>query len=125
MKRKILFLIFAVFMSISVFSQEGQFVYTDLSKALENPEKVIVLDLSNQNLETLPAAVVKFGNLQHLNLKNNKIPHLPPYISELTNLEILDLSNMPSLNIIDTLNKISKLKNLKVLKLKQNNLSMR
>ena len=125
MKRKILFFIFAVFVSISVFSQEEHFVYTDLSKALENPEKVIVLDLSNQSLETLPAAVVKFPNLQHLSLGGNKIPHLPYYISELKNLEILDLSNMPSLNIIDTLNKVSKLKKLRVLELKQNDLTVR
>lgn len=101
---------------VSLFSQEDELVYKDLGTALKNPEKVLTLDLSNKNLETIPAAVLKFTNLKELNLSGNRLTNLPYYIVELENLEILDISKMPYLNLVDAFEKISGMKNLKDLK---------
>lgn len=42
--------------------------YRSVKKALKNPDKVVVLDLSGQGLTELPKELVKLTNLEFLNL---------------------------------------------------------
>lgn len=76
---------------------------------LEYAKGAIVLNLSYNNIETIPNQVVSsfiishslvqvFSNLidlLHLDLSNNKLDMLPPQIRRLTMLQILKLSNNP------------------------------
>src|SRR5579872_2139161 len=43
-------------------------VYHSISDALKEPEKVIILDLTGQHLDSLPSSVAQFKNLQVLRL---------------------------------------------------------
>jgi len=68
--------------------------YDDLGKALENPNKVYRLNLSNQNLKTLSDTIwSQFENLEYLSLKNDHLTEIPAGIGNLKNLKVLDLSN--------------------------------
>ncbi len=67
--------------------------FTDLDKALETPEKVCMLDLSNQGLTELPPEIFQFINLKRLNLDNNNLTALPAEIGSLSSLKRLDVVN--------------------------------
>jgi len=68
--------------------------YNNIGEALKNPNNVYRLNLSNQNLNTLPDSIwAKFGNLEYLSLKNDHLTVIPSEIGSLKNLKILDLSN--------------------------------
>jgi Leucine-rich repeat (LRR) protein len=54
--------------------------FTDLDKALKNPEKVIVLDLTGKSLEELPESIGSFKNLQVLRLGYGIKPGTPKRI---------------------------------------------
>ncbi len=54
--------------------------FTDLDKAMKNPEKVIVLDLSGKRLEELPESIGSFKNLQVLKLGYGIDPSTPKRI---------------------------------------------
>lgn len=43
-------------------------VYTNLNEALKDPEKVVILDLTGQHLDSLPSTIGQFKNLQVLRL---------------------------------------------------------
>lgn len=43
-------------------------VYTSLNEALTEPEDVVILDLTGQNLDSLPSSIGQFRNLQVLRL---------------------------------------------------------
>ncbi|WP_001011267.1 leucine-rich repeat domain-containing protein, partial [Leptospira interrogans] len=66
--------------------------YMDLTKALQNPLNVRVLDLSGQNFTTLPKEIEQLKNLQELDLRDNQLATFPAVIVELQKLESLDLS---------------------------------
>jgi Leucine-rich repeat (LRR) protein len=67
--------------------------YTNLAEALLEPEKVVRLNLSNQQMEFPPDSIwAKFKNLEFLSLKNDRIAVSPGGISNLKRLKILDLS---------------------------------
>jgi Leucine-rich repeat (LRR) protein len=67
--------------------------FTNLNEALNNPDKVFRLDLSNQILNNAQIeSIAKFKNLIFLNLKNDHLKEIPKSISVLSNLKILDLS---------------------------------
>lgn len=51
------------------------------------------LNLSNQNLTTVPAEIGKQQSLEILNLSNNKLTGIPAEIGQLKNLRVLNLSN--------------------------------
>jgi Leucine-rich repeat (LRR) protein len=77
------------------FGQEGQksdSVYTSLSDALKNPERVLRLDLSNQSIVFEPGTFELFTNLEYLSLKNDHLKVIPAGIMKLKNLRTLDLS---------------------------------
>ncbi|MCS6904788.1 MAG: leucine-rich repeat domain-containing protein [Bacteroidia bacterium] len=66
-------------------------LHTQLHKALQKPNEVLRLDLSQQQLKKIPPEVFLFPNLQELNLSENQISELPPTISQLKNLRYLNL----------------------------------
>lgn len=68
-------------------------VYTGLAVALEQPQRVCFLDLSNQNLSALPNTI---GNLEHLtslNVSKNQLTKLPAHLGWLRELKELTASN--------------------------------
>ena len=66
--------------------------FYSLDEALENPENVFRLNLSNQNLQISDTVWSKFTNLQYLSLKNDHLKQIPTGIGYLKNLRVLDLS---------------------------------
>ncbi|MBG1240332.1 COR domain-containing protein, partial [Nostoc sp. NZL] len=77
------------------------------------------LDLSSNQLSSLPPEFVQLTNLQTLYLSNNQLSSLPPEIVQLTNLQTLDLSS----NQLSSLPpEIGQLTNLQTLDLSSNQL---
>lgn len=92
-------------------------VYTDIEKALENPEIVCRLDLTRKRLKEVPEDILQFKNLQELNLNRNKLDSLPPWLNQLQNLMIFSASR----NEIETIPKeICRLPELHVLDMSNN-----
>ncbi len=87
-------------------------VYTSLSEALINPEKVYKLDLSKQKLKAFPMEVFKLYNLQELSLAKNKLEEIPAEIGTLTNLEILNLEKNKLATLPSTIGNLTNLKEL-------------
>jgi Leucine-rich repeat (LRR) protein len=67
-------------------------VFSSLEEALQKPEDVFRLNLSNQKLVVSDSVWLKFPNLQYLSLKNDHLKQIPAGIGNLTNLRVLDLS---------------------------------
>jgi hypothetical protein len=91
---KILFL-FLAFLSYNMYCQEDTgYVYQDLKKALEHPEKVYQLDLNCQHLSALDLhQLSKFENLVRLNLSCTWLKHFPKSILACRKLKYLDIEN--------------------------------
>jgi Leucine-rich repeat (LRR) protein len=66
--------------------------YTDIQEALKNPEAVTKLVLRKQHLKSFPKDILKFKNLQYLDISKNSIAELPDSIYLLTNLQYLACS---------------------------------
>ena len=92
-------------------------MYTDLTLALRDPDRVIRLSLRKQKLKTMPLEILQFKNLQYLDLSKNSIKELPPEIGELKNLQYLSVTK-DGLETIPP--EIGKLSNLKWLIMNQN-----
>ena len=88
--------------------------YETLSKALKNPERTFILDISsNRKYDNLPSEIFTLSNLKELHLGNHNITHIPDDIIKLDKLEYLDLRD----NNISSINpKICECKNLKDLR---------
>jgi len=67
--------------------------YTSLDTALDTPEQVICLDLSNQQIEILPESIDKLINLEVLILAGNPLKSLPVAIETLPKLKKFDITN--------------------------------
>lgn len=67
--------------------------YKSIHAALAEPEKVRRLNLSGQNLTTVPPEIARLSRLYHLNLSANRLTQLPPSLCTLTTLEELLLQN--------------------------------
>jgi Leucine-rich repeat (LRR) protein len=67
-------------------------VYTNLQQALAEPLKVYKLRLTHQKLDSIPAAIFQFKNLQELDLSKNRIKEVPEKLGELQYLQQLNLS---------------------------------
>lgn len=95
--------------------------YTNLQEALKDPDKVVKLVLRKQHLKAFPKDILKFKNLQYLDISKNSISELPDSIDVLKNLQHFACSKTG----LKTLPKeIGKLHNLVYLNLNQNDLSM-
>ena len=73
-------------------------LFTNLSMAIKNPDKVYRLDLHKTKLKEIPKEIFTLTNLQELNLSKNKLTTIPKDIGKLKNLQVLNLSA----NDIDT-----------------------
>ncbi len=94
--------------------------YLSLQEALENPNAVVKLVLRKQKLKEFPQEILKFKNLQYLDLTKNALKELPDSITTLKNLQFLAVSK----NSLEKLpNNIGSLKNLKYLNFNQNNIA--
>ncbi|ELA42221.1 uncharacterized protein VICG_00620, partial [Vittaforma corneae ATCC 50505] len=72
---------------ISICRQGIRFIGSDVGRLV----KLEKLDLSFNNLETLPPEIGELKNLQHLGLYGNRLRTLPSEVEELKNLQHLDL----------------------------------
>ena len=77
-----------------------QKVFKNLDKALKDPNKVYILDLSGQDLDKLPRDIGRFRRVQILKLTNNNLSELPREMTRLRNLQVLylDSNNFTKLN---------------------------
>ncbi|MEO1448605.1 MAG: leucine-rich repeat domain-containing protein [Bacteroidota bacterium] len=66
--------------------------FYSMSEAMREPEKVYKLSLSRKKLKRMPTDIImRFPNLQVLNLSQNKIKEIPDEIIRLKNLQTLIL----------------------------------
>ncbi|MBK6830009.1 MAG: leucine-rich repeat domain-containing protein [Flavobacteriales bacterium] len=70
-------------------------VHRSLKDALHEPERVRILDLSDQHIGLLPREIALLINLEELRLHNDDLTELPEEIGDLRKLRILDLSGNP------------------------------
>ena len=76
----------------------------------QKPKTVNSLDLSNQNLEKLPADVLSRTNLEELDISNNNLSGaLPAEIRFLQNLKVLKASNNKMTGVPAEVGQLSKL----------------
>lgn len=54
-----------------------------------------MLDLSNNKIKALPKTITGLNKLEELNLENNQVGSLPPYIYRLRKLKVLNLAGNP------------------------------
>ncbi len=122
---------FLIFFSLSMMVSKAQLLdslaldtltaYTNLQEALKDPDKVIKLVLRKQHLKSFPRDILKFKNLQYLDISKNSIAELSDSIDVLTNLQYF-LCSRTGLKSLPK--EIGKLHNLIYLNVNQNDLSM-
>lgn len=94
--------------------------FTSLDEALKNVDIACVLDLSNQNLTTVPETIIQLTKLNDLDLSKNSLNTFPSQLISISTLISLNLSNNQISNILQ---EISNLKNLQSLDLSNNKLT--
>lgn len=124
--KKIILLILILSLKLSSFAQEALLdsvalsiydEFTDLDSARRDPDKVVKLILRKKKLKDFPMQILKFKNLQYLDLSKNFLKELPDSITKLKNLQYLIVSK----NSLESLpNTIGGLKNLKYINVNQN-----
>ena len=67
-------------------------IHSCLSSALQEPEKVKILDLSHQQLHKAPRELGEFTQLEELDLSSNELSDLPSEILQLQSLKVLWLT---------------------------------
>ena len=97
----------------------AQPVYDNIDEALQHTNSVYRMSLKGKKLKVFPMEILKFKNLQELDLSKNKLDSLPEQIGLLTNLQVLDVSGNKLEYLPDS---IGELKNLKKLVASKNNL---
>lgn len=81
---------------MKLLNKNMEWFYTDLIDWNDSDEiipNVIHLDISNQNLTTLPPKIFKLTFLQTFYCHNNKLTELPKEIKLLTSLRIISCKN--------------------------------
>jgi Leucine-rich repeat (LRR) protein len=93
-------------------------VYSDIEKALKNPDSVFVLDLSGNGFEKIPESIQKLKNLQKLILKDNSVSELPEWLFSLISLQELNLEENKLTELPSHIGKLSNLKRLNLTRTK-------
>lgn len=93
--------------------------FTNLQEALKNPDAVIKLVLRKQHLKSFPKEILKFKNLQYLDISKNSIAELSDSIGVLSNLQYFACSKTGLKRLPG---EIGKLSNLLYLNCNQNDL---
>ncbi|OUM60697.1 hypothetical protein PIROE2DRAFT_62984 [Piromyces sp. E2] len=101
-------------------NREERICLNILPTSIGNLNKLKILDLSYNKLESLPDSIGNLKNLNELNLSFNYLKTLPDSIGNLKNLEELDISHNYSFSRLPY--SIGNLENLKILRLKLTNL---
>ena len=86
--------------------------FNSYEEASKNPGSVVKLDLSNQNLTSIPPDISKFSNLTVLDLSGNQIENTGTELKKLQNLKELQLANNKLTAFPSDLNKLEKLKSI-------------
>jgi len=99
---KTLFAIVLLFISNAVISQNttcfantGETTYYSLEVALLHPERVLFLDLSDAFLTEFPTEIKELTNLVGLDLSNNQLSSIPEKLLSEMELEELYISGNP------------------------------
>ncbi|MDH5682097.1 MAG: leucine-rich repeat domain-containing protein [Spirochaetota bacterium] len=95
-------------------------VYKNLEEAISEADKVEVLDLSGQKINSFPKELLKLPRLRRLSLSFNQIKEIPESIVQMKSLKVLGLVDNQITVLPDN---ISQLKGLRVLYLMKNPLS--
>lgn len=96
------------------------FAYTSIEEAMQNPDKVIRLELRKAKLKEFPVQIFQMKNLQYLDISKNSIKYIPDSLDMLSNLQYLNASK----NRIEMLpNTVGKMKNLRWLIVNNNDIS--
>ena len=93
--------------------------HSNLQEALKNPDAVVKLVLRRQHLKSFPKEILRFKNLQYLDISKNSIDELPDSIGILTDLQYFACSKTGLKRLPK---EIGKLTNLTYLNLNQNDL---
>jgi Leucine-rich repeat (LRR) protein len=88
--------------------------YTDLKVALENPDAVIKLVLKKKKFKEFPQEILKFKNLQYLDLSKNQIKELPDSLVTLKQLQYLIVSNTGLERLPGNIGRMKQLRHLNV-----------
>ncbi|MDO9001234.1 MAG: leucine-rich repeat domain-containing protein [Bacteroidota bacterium] len=124
--KKLIFIFLIFLIKISGYSQETLLdsvalsihdEYTNLDSARKHPDDVIKLVLRKKKYKSFPSQILKFKNLQYLDLSKNLIKEIPDSIIILKNLQVLIVSKTGLESLPNT---IGGLKNLKYLNVNQN-----
>ncbi len=97
-------------LGIIVWGKANHPVFTSLVKALEKPEAVYKLDLSNQKFPEFPMSILKMTHLHELNLSNTTLQYLPEDIAQLKHLRVLNVSHNPIRQLPPNIIKITHLR---------------
>lgn len=81
--------------SFLLFLGFGMLYESPFEEAMKNPLEVVILNLSNDRLETIPTEVDLMLNLKELDLSKNKIASIPDFLLTLEKLEVLNLEGNP------------------------------
>lgn len=69
--------------------------FVDLETAIHNPDLVMDLNLCNTNLTVFPQEILRFKNLQLLDLGQNQIQQIPDELRHMEKLASVNLSGNP------------------------------
>lgn len=92
----------------------NQRVFTSLDEALKDKDTACLLDLSRQNLTSLPRDIGRLAILRRLDLSHNQLTDLPPEIGWLRELRYLDLSHNQLATLPDQIGWLRKMTTFKV-----------
>ncbi|MDJ1500517.1 leucine-rich repeat domain-containing protein [Xanthocytophaga agilis] len=84
-------------------------MHSSIQGKLKAIHKVKNVNLSGQDLTSIPCQIQYVINLQSLDLSNNQLVRLPPKITNCTNLTILNLTGNPLLFLPPGMNELTKL----------------
>lgn len=102
-----------VLLSANIYqSYSGEFL--SLEEALKTPEKVLILDVSGQDLEKLPEGIGKMVNMTTLRVSYNNLKTLPPQVCQLSSLRVLKAGYNQLESLPDCIGELILLKEMRV-----------